>query len=164
MILIFIIITNNATVNFTISDKRMGLYELNKKITVAREGGFIFNQINELTKKIFSNLSHINIHYHLKLGLLPLHRQFFIKISQNTEYNQIFAMIEEIPFILHVVIGIHIKIHNFNIVYLHEFKYEKCYSYMYICTNKSNYSYTCTNTILSIFSKMVIYTKLKFSG
>ena len=31
--------------NFTISDKCMGLYELNKKLTIAREKGFKFNQI-----------------------------------------------------------------------------------------------------------------------
>ena len=30
----------------------MGLYELNKKLTVARKNGFIFNQINKLTIKI----------------------------------------------------------------------------------------------------------------
>ena len=78
--------TNNESVNFTISDKSMGLYELNKKLTVARQNGYIFNQINKLTKKIYSNLSHINIHYHLRLGAPPLHRHFFIKISQNRDY------------------------------------------------------------------------------
>ena len=49
--------TNNETVNFTISEKSMGMYELNKKLTVARQNGFIFNQINKLTIKICSNLS-----------------------------------------------------------------------------------------------------------
>ena len=81
-------ITNNETVNFTISGKSMGMYELNKKVTIARENGFIFNQINKLTIKIYSNLSHINIHYHLRLGSPPLHRQFFIKISENRDYIQ----------------------------------------------------------------------------
>ena len=33
-------ITNNETVNFLISDKSMGMYELNKKLTIARENGF----------------------------------------------------------------------------------------------------------------------------
>ena len=61
-------IGNNETVNFTISNKSMGWYELNKKLTVARERGFILNQINKLTIKIYSNLSIINIHYHLRLG------------------------------------------------------------------------------------------------
>ena len=45
-------ITNNETVNFLISDKSMGMYELNKKLTIARENGFKFNQINKLTIKI----------------------------------------------------------------------------------------------------------------
>ena len=81
-------ITNNETVNFTISDKIMGLYELNKKLTVACRNGFIFNQINIFKIKIYSNLSSINIHHHLRLGTSPLHRQFFIKISQNRDYNQ----------------------------------------------------------------------------
>ena len=81
-------ITNNDSVNFTISEKSMCMYELNKKLTIAREDGFIFNQINKLTIKIYSNLSHINIHYHLRLGLPPLHCQVFIKISHNRDYIQ----------------------------------------------------------------------------
>ena len=81
-------ITNNETVNFTISDKSMGLYELNKKLTLARERSFKFNQINKLTIKICSNLSNINIHYHLILGAPPLHRQFFIKLAHNHDYIQ----------------------------------------------------------------------------
>ena len=80
--------TNNETVNFTILDKNMGSYELNKKLTVARENGFIFNQINKLTIKIYSNLSNINIHYHLRLGASPLHRQFFKILSRNRDYIQ----------------------------------------------------------------------------
>ena len=107
-------ITNNETVNFTISDKSMSMYELNKKLSIARGNGFIFNQINKLTIKFYSNLSHINIHYHLRSGSPPLHRQFFIKISKNREDFQTFAMIEEFYFILHVVNGIYITIHNFD--------------------------------------------------
>ena len=38
--------TNNESVNFTISDKSMGMYELNKKLSPARERCFLFNQIN----------------------------------------------------------------------------------------------------------------------
>ena len=64
------------------------MYELNKKIAIARENGFIFNQINNFKIKIYSNLSNINIHYHLRLGASPLHRQFFRKISQNRDYIQ----------------------------------------------------------------------------
>ena len=81
-------ITNNETVNFTISDKNMSMYELNKKLTVARENSFKFNHINKLTIKIYGNLSNINIHYHLRLGAPPLHRQFFIQISHNHDYIQ----------------------------------------------------------------------------
>ena len=81
-------ITNNESVNFTISEKSMGMYELNKKLTTARENGYTFIQINKLTIKILSNLSQINIHYHLRLGASPLHRQFFLKISQNRDYIQ----------------------------------------------------------------------------
>ena len=81
-------ITNNESVNFTISDKSMGMYELNKKLPIARGNSFIFNQLKKLTIKIYSNLSNVNIHYHLKLGAPTLHRQFFIKISQNRDYIQ----------------------------------------------------------------------------
>ena len=35
-----------------------------------------------------TNLFHINIHYHLRLGSPPLHRQFFIKISKNRDRIQ----------------------------------------------------------------------------
>ena len=59
--------------------------------TLTRKRGFIFNQIIKLTIKIYSNLSNINIHYHLKLGAPPLHCQFFIKISKNRDYIQTFC-------------------------------------------------------------------------
>ena len=81
-------ITNNELIDITISDKSMNSFELNKKLTIARGNGFIFNQINKLTKKIYSNLSSINIHYHLRLGSPPLHRQIFIKKSKNRDYIQ----------------------------------------------------------------------------
>ena len=90
--------TNNETVNFTISDKYMGMFELNKKLANARENGFKFNQINKLTIKILSNLSYINIHYHLKLGAPPLHRQFFKKLSQNRDYIQTYCNDRRNPF------------------------------------------------------------------
>ena len=70
-------ITNNETVILTISDKNMSLYELKKELKTAQERGFIFNQINKLTIKIYSNLSHINIHYCRKLRIPIMHRQFF---------------------------------------------------------------------------------------
>ena len=91
-------IANNESVNFIISDKSMGMYELNQKIAKAREKSFIFIQINKLTIKIYSNLSNINIHHHLKLGSCPLHRQFVRKISQNREYIQTYCNDSRSPF------------------------------------------------------------------
>ena len=86
--LIFTIIGNNETVNFTISDKSMGLYELNKTLTIARQRGFIFNQTNKLTIKGYSNLCHINIHHYLKLRIPITHRKFLLKFSKNRDYIQ----------------------------------------------------------------------------
>ena len=88
-ILIFTNNTNNRTVNFSISDKSMGLYELNKKLTLARERSFKFNQITKLTIKIYGNLSNINIHYHLRLSKTsPLYYHFFRKLAHNRDYIQ----------------------------------------------------------------------------
>ena len=81
-------VTINEIVNFSISDKSMGTYELNQKLGSARGKCFIFNQINNFDIKIYSNLSNKNIHFYLRLGLPPLHRQFFIKTSQNKDYIQ----------------------------------------------------------------------------
>ena len=81
-------ISNNQTFDLTISDKSMGLDELNKKLKFARENGFICNQKNKLAIKIYSNLSNINIHYYLKHGIPIMHRQFFKIVSQNHEYVQ----------------------------------------------------------------------------
>ena len=68
----------------------MGMYKLNEKLASARGNGYVFNQINTFKVKIYSNLSNIKIHYHLKLGLPPLYRQFFRKLAQNREYIQTF--------------------------------------------------------------------------
>ena len=81
-------IGNNESVNITISDKSMGLYELNKKLTVARQNSFIFNQINKLTIKFYSHLRYINICYYLKFQIPMCHRLFFKISSQNPEYFQ----------------------------------------------------------------------------
>ena len=62
--------SNNETVKLTIFVKNMGMYELNQKLAYARGNGLIFDQRNNLKVKIYSNLSNINIHYHLKLGYL----------------------------------------------------------------------------------------------
>ena len=85
-------------VNFTISDKIMGSYGLNKKLAVDRQNGFIFDQINNFKIKIYSNLSHINIHYRLKLGAPPMFYQFFKIISHNPEYIQTFCNDRRSPF------------------------------------------------------------------
>ena len=76
----------------------MWMYELNQKLAIARQIGFIFNHINKLTRKICSNLSHINIYYHLRLGASHLHRQFFMKTSINREYIQTFCNDRRNPF------------------------------------------------------------------
>ena len=84
----FTIFRSNETVNFIISDKSTSIFESNKKLTLARQKSFIFIQINKLTTKIYSNLSHINIHYYLKLRIPTMHRHFFIKISHNGDNIQ----------------------------------------------------------------------------
>ena len=71
--------------NLTVSCKSMSLYDFNKKITVARQTGFLINQINELTIKIYSNLSNINSRYYLKHRTPIMHRHFFKIFSQNPE-------------------------------------------------------------------------------
>ena len=73
-------------------------YDLNKKIKNARENGYIFNQINNFKIKILSNLSNINIHYHLLLGASPLHRQFFIKLLKNRDYIRTYCNDRRNPF------------------------------------------------------------------
>ena len=83
-------IGNSESVNFTISDKSMASYELNRKLTVARENGFIFNQINKITIKIYSHLRYIIIHYYLKHRIPMCHRLFFRRISQKKECIQTF--------------------------------------------------------------------------
>ena len=42
---------DNEIANIKISVEGMNLYEINKKVTLSRQRGFIFNQINKLTKK-----------------------------------------------------------------------------------------------------------------
>ena len=83
-------ISNNEDVNLIVTHRSMEFktefYGLNKKIKNARRNGFIFNQINNFKIEIYSNLSYINIHYHLRLGASPLHRQFFIKLLKNRDY------------------------------------------------------------------------------
>ena len=80
--------SKNESVNFTISDKSMGMYDLNLKLTLAKQRGFKFNHINKLTIKINSNLSNINIHYYLKHQIPMGQRLFFRRIAQNRDYIQ----------------------------------------------------------------------------
>ena len=85
-------ISNNEETNFTVTHKSMEFktefYGLSKKFKNARQNGFIFNQINNFRIEILSNLSNVNINYHLRLGASPLHRQFFKILSQNRDYIQ----------------------------------------------------------------------------
>ena len=79
-------ITNNEIINITISDESLDLYELNIKLTIARQRGFILIQINKLTVKIYSHQRYINISYYLKHRIPIMHRQFFKILSQNRDY------------------------------------------------------------------------------
>ena len=60
-------VSNNKEVNFTITHRstefKTEFYGWNKKIKNARRNGFIINQINKLTMKIYSIISNINIHF-----------------------------------------------------------------------------------------------------
>ena len=82
----------------TISGKSMNLYELNKKLTVARQIGFLLNQINKLTGKFYSHLRYIKISNYLKFPRLTCHRQSFRVISQNRDYVENFCIDMQNPF------------------------------------------------------------------
>ena len=83
-------ISNNEEVSLIITHNKFQFktefYGLNKKIKNARQNGFIFNRINNFEIEIYSNLSCINIHYHLLLGASMLHRQFFKHLLKNRDY------------------------------------------------------------------------------
>ena len=81
-----------------ISGKSMNFYELNKKITVARPNGFIYNQINKLTTKIYSHLRYINISFYLKFPKPVCYGESFKITSQNREYINNFCNDEKNPF------------------------------------------------------------------
>ena len=84
-------IAKNETVNFTVSGKNMDLYDLNKKLKVARENGFVFLHINKLTIKIYSHLRYKIINYYLKFQIPMCQRQFFKVISQIRDYVDYFC-------------------------------------------------------------------------
>ena len=76
-------------INFTFSGKNPSVYELNKKLTLARQRGLKFNQLNNFKIKIYSNISYMNIDYRLKLSQTPpLYYNFFRKIAYNRDYIQ----------------------------------------------------------------------------
>ena len=76
----------------------MGLFELNKKITVTRHNDFTFIQINKLTIKLYSNLSNINIGYYLKHRIPVCHKLIFRRISDNKKYEENFCKDTNNPF------------------------------------------------------------------
>ena len=86
-------ITNNEIVNLKISDKYTGMFELNEKLTIARQRGFTFNQINKLTIKFSTPLSKNNIHRYLKFQCPILVRQILKVISRHPESIQSFCNI-----------------------------------------------------------------------
>ena len=81
-------ITNNEIITITFSDESLNFFELNKKLTLARQIGFRYLHINKLTIKIYSHQRHINISYYLKHRIPIMHRQFFRILSQNRDYVQ----------------------------------------------------------------------------
>ena len=61
-------------------------YGLSKKIKNAGNIAFIFNDLANLTMKIDSTLSSINMCYYLKLRISIIDRDLFEIISQKPEY------------------------------------------------------------------------------
>ena len=92
------IITNNEIFNITISDESLGLYELNIKLTIARQRGFVLNQIKKLTIKIHSHQRYINISYYLNHRIPMGQRLFFRRMSENKEYVENFCNDRNNPF------------------------------------------------------------------
>ena len=80
--------------------KSMNLYELSKKLTVARKNGFVFNQVNKLTKKLFA----FKVYKHKLLSKVP-YTKIAPTIFQNRNMKKTFAMIWKIFSTLHVEIG-----------------------------------------------------------
>ena len=107
-------ITNNEIIYTTISDESMNLFELIKKLKLARQRGFILNQINKLTIKIFSHQRYINVSYYLKHGIPIMHRQFLKYFLEIVILYKHIVMIEKIVFTLHVRHGLKI-VRNFII-------------------------------------------------
>ena len=96
--LYFINTNNNEAVNFTISYKNIGMYELNQKLTLAKQRSLKINHINKLTIKIYGKLSHINIHYYLKHCIPMGQRLFLRRIAHNRDYIQTHCSDRRNPF------------------------------------------------------------------
>ena len=82
----------------TNSGKSRNLYDLNEKLTNARQNRFVFNQKNKLTIKTYSSLSNKNIHCYLKLNIPRMHRQLYEILFQNKEYVERFCNDRNNPF------------------------------------------------------------------
>ena len=91
-------IANNETISLTINGKKTDLYDLNNKLKVARERGFIFVHINKLTIKIFSRQRYKTKRYYLKHQIPIMHRQFFKIMSQSKHYVYNFCDDRNNPF------------------------------------------------------------------
>ena len=76
----------------------MNLYELNKKLKLARQRGSRFLEITELTIQIYSHQRYTNISYYLKHQIPILHRQFFKVLSDHRDYVQTNCNDRNIPF------------------------------------------------------------------
>ena len=76
----------------------MSLYEINKKLEIARQRGFNFNQIYKLIIKIYSHSRHVNLRYYLKFPIPIMHKQFLGILSQNPEYVKAFCKDLNNPF------------------------------------------------------------------
>ena len=91
-------ITNNEIITITFSDESMNLFEINKKLTLARQRSFRFLHINKLTIKFFSHQRYINITFYLKHRIPIMHRQFFEILSRNCDYVQTYCNDRNNPF------------------------------------------------------------------
>ena len=76
----------------------MNLFEINKKLTLARQRGFEFNQLNKVTIKVYRDFSLINIRYYLKHQIPMCHSLFFRRIDRNRDYIQTFCKDRRKPF------------------------------------------------------------------
>ena len=74
-----------------------------RKLKIARQNNFIFFQINKLTRKVYSNLSNIRIHYYLKHRIPIMHRHFLENYLKIVIMFRHIVIAEIIQFILHVV-------------------------------------------------------------